>query len=250
MNPDRTQRISDRVAIWRRSGVQRLVVVPLLTLVFAVVSRLTGVTRDSVLVTIFPIQTAREPRTSATTGRGRAARLLAPTPRRMLASGAALMGGVLIASALAAGSYAYLNSRATTPAIVVQSGNLALTVQYGTAAAGATAALPTAPWATMLPGDVVGQQFTITSTGSAGSTITVRLSATSAWDIRLAPGACPTGQLSGAPLTTAAVVAGSLAGGGGSLVCVQATLPAGAAANVSGTTPAFSILIDSTQVPS
>jgi hypothetical protein len=66
----------------------------------------------------------------------------------------------------------------------------------------------------------------------------------------MALGACPAGQLTSAPLTTSAAGAGSIAGGANTTVCVQATLPATAAAGVSGTTAAFSIIIDSTQVPS
>lgn len=152
---------------------------------------------------------------------------------------------------MAAGSYAFLNSQATaTSAVTIRSGNLALTVQYGSGTAGATAAIPTAAWATMLPGDVVGQQFTITSTGTAGSTITARLTATSAWDIRIAAGNCPGTQLTSAPLTTSAAAQGTLLGGASSVVCVQATLPTSAAASVSGTSVPFSIIIDSTQVPS
>ena len=176
---------------------------------------------------------------------------LRPTPRGALAAVAALTAGILVAAGLAAGSYAFLNSQAiATSAVTIKSGNLALTVQYGAGTAGATAAIPTAAWATMLPGDVVGQQFTLVSTGTAGSTLTAKLSATSAWDIRMALGTCPAGQLASAPLTTTAVAAGSVAGGANSTVCVQATLPASAAAGVSGTTSAFSIILDSTQVPS
>jgi hypothetical protein len=176
---------------------------------------------------------------------------LRPTPRGALAGAAALIAGILVAAGLAAGTYAFLNSQAVvTSAVTIKSGNLAMTVQYGAGTAGATAAIPTTAWATMLPGDVVGQQFTLVSTGTAGSTLTARLSATSAWDIRMALGACPAGQLGSAPLTTSAAGAGSIAGGANTTVCVQATLPATAAAGVSGTTAAFSIIIDSTQVPS
>ena len=176
---------------------------------------------------------------------------LRPSPRGALAASAALLAGVFVAAGLAAGSYAFLNSQAVvSSAVTIKSGNLALTVQYGAGTAGATTAIPTTAWATMLPGDVVGQQFTLASTGTAGSTLTARLSATSAWDIRIAMGACPAGQLTSAPLTTSATGTGSIAGGANSTVCVQATLPAAAAASVSGTTAAFSIIIDSTQVPS
>jgi hypothetical protein len=177
--------------------------------------------------------------------------LLRPTPRGALGAAAALIAGILVAAGLAAGSYAFLNSQASaTSAVTIKSGNLALTVQYGAGVAGSTATIPTTAWATMLPGDVVGQQFTIESTGTATSTITARLSATSAWEIRVAPGTCPAGQIAGAALTTTAVAEGTVPGGIVSTVCVQATLPVGAAANVAGTTAAFSILLNSTQVPS
>ena len=156
-----------------------------------------------------------------------------------------------MAAGLAAGTYAFYSSQvSTTSAVTIKSGNLALTVQYGSGAAGATAAIPTTAWATMLPGDVVGQQFTLASTGTAGSTLTARLSATSAWQIRMALGACPATPLTSAALTTAAVAAGSIAGGASSAVCVQATLPASAAASVAGTSSSFSIIIDATQVAS
>jgi len=177
--------------------------------------------------------------------------ILRPTPRGALGAAAALTAGVLVAAGLAAGSYAFLNSQATAAsATTIKSGNLALTVQYGAGAAGSTATIPTTSWATMLPGDVVGQQFTLASTGTAGSTYTARLSATSAWEIRVAPGTCPATQIPGAALTTTAVSEGSILGGANTQVCVQATLPTTAAAAVSGTTAGFTVILDSTQVPS
>jgi hypothetical protein len=177
--------------------------------------------------------------------------ILRPTPRGALAAAAALTAGILVAAGLAAGSYAFLNSQATaTSAVTIQSGNLALTVQYGSGAAGSTATIPTTAWATMLPGDVVGQQFTLASTGTAGATITARLSAASAWEIRVAAGTCPATQIASAPLTTTAIAEGTIPGGTNTSVCVQATLPSSAAASVSGTTAGFSIILDSTQVPS
>ncbi|HEY4152724.1 MAG TPA: hypothetical protein VGM38_05335 [Pseudolysinimonas sp.] len=176
---------------------------------------------------------------------------LRPTPRGALAGGAALVVGILVAAGLAAGSYALFSSQATAAsAVTIKSGNLALTVQYGSGTAGASTTIPTTAWATMLPGDVVGQQFTIASTGTAGSNLTARLSATSAWEIRIAAGTCPVTQLAIAPLTTTAVAEGSLPGGQNSVVCVQATLATTAAASVSGTSTTFSLIIDSTQVPS
>lgn len=176
---------------------------------------------------------------------------LRPTPRGAIGAAIALFAGVVVAAGMAAGSYAFLNSQATaTSAATIRSGSLSLTVQYGAGAAGSSATIPTNAWATMLPGDVVGQQFTISSTGSAAATVTARLSASSAWEIRVAPGTCPATQIAGAPLSTTATAEGTIPAGTVSTVCVQATLPSSAASTVAGTTAGFSIILDSTQVPS
>ena len=151
---------------------------------------------------------------------------------------------------MAGGTFAFLNSQAAIPATSVKAGTLGVTVQYGSVAAGSTAALPTTVWTNMLPGDFAGQQFTIASTGSANSNITARLSVGTAWDIRVAAGSCPTTQLTNTPLTTSAGAYGTLVAGTSSLVCVQATLPAGASASVEATAIPFSIFIDAAQVPS
>src|SRR4051794_6035743 len=178
-------------------------------------------------------------------------RALRPTRRGAIGAIAALAAGILVAAVLAGGSYAFFSSQTSAAsAVTIKSGSLALTVQYGAGAAGSTATIPTTAWATMLPGDVVGQQFTLASAGTAGSTLTARLSAASAWQIRIAFGTCPGTQLASAPLTTTAAAAGSILGGSASTICVQATLPTTAAATVAGTTSAFTIIIDSTQVPS
>lgn len=181
---------------------------------------------------------------------GRSFSAIRPTPRRAVGTAAALFGGILVAASMAGGTFAFLNSQAAIPATSVKAGTLGVTVQYGSVAAGSTAALPTTVWTNMLPGDFAGQQFTIASTGSANSNITARLSVGTAWDIRVAAGSCPTTQLTNTPLTTSAGAYGTLVAGTSSLVCVQATLPAGASASVEATAIPFSIFIDAAQVPS
>lgn len=173
-----------------------------------------------------------------------------PTPRRLLGGAAAMFGGILVAASMAGGTYAFLNAQATTPAVTVKSGNLAVTVQYGSTTAGTTTAIPATAWTGMLPGDFVGQQITVASTGSAKSTLTARLSALTAWDIRIVAGSCPTSQLTSTALTATAASLGSLAAGASTVYCVQATLPVGAAASVENSSAPFTILIDATQVPS
>jgi hypothetical protein len=181
---------------------------------------------------------------------GRSFSAIRPTPRRAVGTAAALFGGILVAASMAGGTFAFLNSQAAIPATSVKAGTLGVTVQYGSGAAGSTVALPTTVWTNMLPGDFAGQQFTIASTGSANSNVTARLSVATAWDIRVAAGSCPATQLTNTPLTTTAGAYGTLVAGTSSLVCVQATLPAGASASAEATAIPFSIFIDAAQVPS
>ena len=261
MNSDRMQRILGRVTTRIRSAAVLILLIPVLMVAFAITIHLVdarfGRTLWSALkaayTKLFAGQTnapASVATPAPTSRRTRVLRVLRPTPRGTFGAIGILSISILAAAGFAAGTYAFLNSQATTPVATIKSGNLAITVQYGSTTAGSTTAIPTAAWTAMLPGDVVGQQFTITSTGSAGSNITARLSATSAWDIRIATGTCPTTQLSNAPLTTTAAGVGTFGGGGTSPVCVQATLPAGAAVAAQGTSIAFSIVLDATQVPS
>lgn len=179
---------------------------------------------------------------------GRSLVALRPNPRRAVGAAAALFGGILVAASMAGGTYAFLNAQATTPAVTLSSGSLLMTVKYGSGTAGSTTAIPTAPWSTMLPGDVVGQQFTIANIGTVGTTVTVRLSAETAWDIRLAPGTCPSTPLASAPLTTVSATVATVAAGASAIVCVQAGLASGAPASAEATSSALAILLDAKQV--
>lgn len=258
MSPDRTKCIADRGARGRRSAAAlavrfaRSARTGALALLLEAVTPLAGVTAASIsgwlARTLFPVRDSTHELPGA--ARSSDGRVLTRALRRALAGVAVVMAGVFFATGLAAGTYAYLNAQVTTPAITVKSGNLAVTVQYGSGVAGAATTLPTAPWGSMLPGDVVAQQFTVANTGTAGANFNVRLSVVTAWDIRLAAGTCPATPLTTTPLTMTAVAAGSLSGGSSSAVCLQATLPSTSAASVSGTMPTFSVLIDATQVPS
>ena len=246
-----TPRLSALGTSCRRPTVLLLPFAPLVLLVFAAASAAATVrarldvrlasSADAAIAS--PEQLAPEP-----TRLPRGLSTLRPTPRRVLGGTAAVMGGILVAASLAGGTYAFLNAQATTPAVTVSSGNLAVTVQYGSGPAGATAAIPTTAWSNMLPGDVVGQQFTIANTGSANATMTARLSATTAWDIRLAAGTCPTAQLTSAPITTTAVSYGTLFSNTNSVICVQASLPAGTPASTEASSVSFTIMIDAKQV--
>jgi hypothetical protein len=246
-----TPRLVALGTLCRRPTVLVLPLTPLVLLVFAAVSVATTVRARRDLRFASSEDAAvesPEPLAAEPTRLSRGLSTFRPTPRRLLGGAAAVMGGILVAASLAGGTYAFLNAQATTPAVTVSSGNLAVTVQYGSGPAGASTAIPTAAWSNMLPGDVVGQQFTIANTGSANAALTARLSATTAWDIRLAAGACPTAQLASAPVTTTAVSYGTLLTNTNSVICVQARLPAGAAASTEASSAPFTIMIDAKQV--
>jgi hypothetical protein len=163
--------------------------------------------------------------------------------RALLASAGAVLAGVLIAVAGTTGSFALWNHAAPIADASVTSGSLGLTVKYGSGAAGSTAAIPTASWSSMLPGDYVGQQITVASTGSVAGSLTARLSATTPYQIRIAAGSCPSTLMSTAALTTTASALGTIAAGASQNYCVQVALPASAAASVSGTSSPFTITI-------
>jgi hypothetical protein len=255
MSSARTQRLTALGTLCRRPSALLLPLAPLVLIVFLAVTVFTTVRATLAARSVAALEAAAleaadvDPAAQPATRSARILDAARPTTRRIMAGAAALMGGVLVAAGMAGGTYAFLNSQAKTPAVTVSSGNLALTVQYGSTTAGATTAIPAAAWTTMLPGDFVGQQFTIASTGTATSTLTARLSAVTAWDIRIAAGTCPTTQLTNAPLTATAAAQGTISPSTSTVVCVQATLPASAAAAVEATTAPFTILIDATQVP-
>lgn len=172
------------------------------------------------------------------------------TPAKILASAAAILIGVFGAVTAAAGSFAYLNASAPVGAAsTVTAGTSAITLQQGAGAASSTLTMSNTVWNRMLPGDFVGQSLTINNTGDAVLAVSTRLSSTIAWDIRVAAGACPGTQLTGAAQTTTATALATLAAGASTTVCVQAALPVTAANSVQGTSPAVNLIVDGVQVP-
>ncbi|HWM34701.1 MAG TPA: hypothetical protein VNR36_10730 [Pseudolysinimonas sp.] len=165
--------------------------------------------------------------------------------RAALATSAAVLAGVLLAVAGTAGSYALWNTTAPITDATITSGSLAITVKYGSGAAGSSVSLPAATG--LLPGDYVNQEVTVANTGSIPATLSVKLGATVPYEIRVAAGACPAGVLSGAALTTTAVSYGTMPANVSSVACVQVLLPASAAASVQGTASPFTITITAAQ---
>ena len=168
--------------------------------------------------------------------------------RRVLGSAAVLLTASLVAAGLAGGTYAFLNSQATTPAITVSSGSLIVTVQAAGTTAAATTAIPTAAWSNMLPGDLVGQQVQVVNSGTTAAALTFSLAAASAWDIRVNWGTCPTTQITNGSLTTTPTYGATIPAGFSNTMCVQALLPATAAASVESTSANANILIGVQQV--
>lgn len=171
------------------------------------------------------------------------------TPGRIAASAAAVLVGVLGAAGAAAGSYAYLNAAAPvgTTGATITAGTSALTLQSGAGVPSSTLTLPATVWNRMLPGDVAGQTVTVANTGDTQLAVSARLSATSAWGIRIASGSCPSSQIAGAALGTTSSAWTTLAAGASATLCIQAALPGSAAASTQGTSPATTLLLDGVQ---
>ncbi len=172
------------------------------------------------------------------------------TPGSIAAAAAAILLGVLAAAGTAAGSFAYLNATAPVgTASTVTAGTSVLTLQSGADPAGASITLPATVWNRMLPGDIVGQTVTANNTGDAPLAVSARLSGTSAWEFRVASGACPVTQIPGAALSTTSTAWATVAAGASPTMCIQAVLPTTAANAVQGTSPVLSLVLDGVQVP-
>lgn len=172
------------------------------------------------------------------------------TPGRVAATAAAILLGVFAAAGTAAGSFAYLSASAPVGTVsTVTAGTSALTLQSGANPAGTSIVLPTAPWNRMLPGDIVGQVVTVANTGDTPLAVSTRLSALSAWEFRVASGACPVTQIPGAALSTTSTSYATIAVGANSTMCIQAVLPTTAPNSAQGTNPVLQLIVDGVQVP-
>jgi hypothetical protein len=172
------------------------------------------------------------------------------TPGRIAATAAAILLGVFAAAGTAAGSFAYLNSTAQVGTTsTVTAGTSALTLQSGANPAGTWITLPATVWDRMLPGDIVGQTVTVNNTGDTPLAVSTRLSVASAWEFRVASGACPVTQIPGAALSTTSTAWATIAAGASPTMCIQAVLPTTAANAIQGTTPVLSLVVDGVQVP-
>jgi hypothetical protein len=162
----------------------------------------------------------------AVTRRSRRPRHRASSVKRLLASAAGVTAGIVIAVSGAGATYAYLNAQTTAGGATLTSGTLGLTVST----------VDSAAFTLMLPGETVQRDLTVTSTGNAKATVTVKRAAAGALVVSLAPVACAsvTGSTTWTTVTTTASSLGDFAAGQARTYCLRAVAPtSGLAASAS-----------------
>ena len=176
-------------------------------------------------------------------------RFRAPRARGLLATSGALAAGISVAVLAAGVSFAYLNSSAPAgQASTITAGTSGLNLQYGAGAAAPSVTIPATAFQNMLPGDILGVQVNVINVGDVPQTIGAAVSASSAWETRIAAGACPATVIAGAALTTTSTGAIPLALGATQPVCIQVVLPSTAAAASEGTSVIFTVNFTGTQL--
>jgi len=177
-------------------------------------------------------------------------RVRAPRARGLLATAIALAVGVSGAVLAAGGSYAHLNATtAMGGAGTIAAGSAELLVSHGGDTPESTVAIPAGPFQDMLPGDRRQQEFALHNSGSVPMGVSAFIGAPTAWNLRLAAGACPSTALPGNPLgTTSSAVVSNLQPGATAAVCLEVSLPLTADASTAGTTADHSITLDGIQV--
>lgn len=153
----------------------------------------------------------------AVTRRSRRPRHRVSSVKRLLASAAGVTAGIVIAVSGAGATYAYLNAQTTAGGATLTSGTLGLTVST----------VDSAAFTLMLPGETVQRDLTVTSTGNAKATVTVKRAAAGALVVSLAPVACAsvTGSTTWTTVTTTASSLGDFAAGQARTYCVRAVAP-------------------------
>lgn len=172
----------------------------------------------------------------------------APRMRGLLATSGALAAGISVAVLAAGVSFAYLNSSAPAgQAGTITAGSSGLNLQYGSGTAATSVTIPATAFQNMLPGDFVGVQVNVINVGNVPQTIGAAVSATSAWEIRIAAGACPATAITGAALTTTSAGAIPLALGATQSICLQVVLPSTAVAGSENSSVNFTVNFTGTQ---
>lgn len=172
----------------------------------------------------------------------------APGVRGLLATAGAVAAGILVAVLAAGVSLAYLNASAPAGQVAtITAGTTSLNLKYGSGTAAQAITIPASTYQKMLPGDVVGVQLDVINVGDVPQTVAATVSATGAWETRVALGTCPSTVLAGAALATTPGGSAPLAVGATQQVCVQVALPIAAAAASENTTLTYTVNFDGTQ---
>lgn len=152
----------------------------------------------------------------------------------MLVSASAIAGASFLAVIAAGGSYALWNGAADITGTTVSAGSTGLTVNDAS-----SYPLGGVPWSSLLPGDIVSQEVTVKNTGTVPGTVTASTAGSfTPLVVHVKKGACGA-TITGTASTVSPTDIGVFAGGEGSIVCLQVTLPATVANSAQGTSQSF-----------
>jgi len=132
--------------------------------------------------------------------------------RSVIATAGAIAIGTVAAAALSGGTLALWSDSSSTTAPTLTAAKFGIT-----AAENWNDTLFT----NLLVGETVRQSFTVTNTGDITTTISGTATASAAYEIRYATGACTTTALTGTSATTAAKALGTLAAGATATYCLE-----------------------------
>jgi hypothetical protein len=159
------------------------------------------------------------------------------TARSLASSALVIATATVVAVTMSGTSYATWNGQATVSSQTVVSGSASLSV---------TSNFVASQWSNMLVGETVRQSFSVANTGTIPlALVATGTSATSTFEVRVAPGAC-TVALSGATVTSTPKSLGTISAGATATQCVEVKLVSGATA---GSSSAFTVTVTGTQVP-
>jgi hypothetical protein len=171
-----------------------------------------------------------------------------PVIRTMVIASCALASVSILSIAAFGGTYALWHDDAPLNASPINSGSLELKVDGAT-----DLVIPQTGYARMLPGDRINRQVTIATSGSVDSDVSVTATVAGPHIIRLAPGACPSGSLSGTQLAGPALSStprdlGVFVPGVAQTACLQVELPVTAPDAVEGVQTNYTLRLVAAQV--
>lgn len=167
--------------------------------------------------------------------RHRAERRSLLSVRSVIATAGAIALGTVAAAALSGGTLALWSDSSSTAAPTLTAAKFGIT---------AAESWNDTLFTNLLVGETVRQSFTVTNTGDIPATITGTATASAAYEIRYATGACTTTVLTGTSATTATKALGTLAAGATASYCLELKVATTATA---ASTQAFTATIGGAQ---